>query len=212
MLGEARTAEELGRTFAPVRVRTSSGDRVLADVGDEPAIVVATPGAEPVAAGGYPAVVLLDTWILLGRADLRAAEEALRRWANAAALVRPGGRVLAVGDPGEPALQALVRWDPAGLAARESDQRRAAHLPPASRLATITGEPGAVDDAVTLLAAPPGAEVLGPVPLPDGEERVVVRVPRTQGAALSRALDELQRVRSGRKLDAVRIQVDPAQF
>ena len=150
--------------------------------------------------------------MLLGRADLRAAEEALRRWGNAAALVRPGGRVLAVGDPGEPALQALVRWDPAGLAARESDQRRAAHLPPASRLATITGEPGAVDDAVTLLAAPPGAEVLGPVPLADGEERVVVRVPRTQGAALSRALDELQRVRSGRKLDAVRIQVDPAQF
>ena len=212
VLGEARTAEELGRTFAPVRVRTSAGDLVLAEVGDEPAIVVATPGAEPVAAAGYAAVVLLDTWILLGRADLRAAEEALRRWANAAALVRPGGRVLAVGDPGEPALQALVRWDPAGLAARESDQRRAAHLPPASRLATITGEPGAVDDAVTLLAAPPGAEVLGPVPLPDGEERVVVRVPRTQGAALSRALDELQRVRSGRKLDAVRIQVDPAQF
>ncbi len=212
VLGDARTAEELGRAFAPVLVRTSSGDRVLPTVGSEPAIVVATPGAEPVADGGYAAVVLLDTWILLGRADLRAAEEALRRWSHAAALVRPGGRVLAVGDPGEPALQSLVRWDPAGFAAREADQRRAAHLPPASRLATITGEPGAVDDAVTLLAAPPGAEVLGPVAVSEGEERVVVRVPRTRGAELSRALIELQRVRSGRKLDAVRIQVDPAQF
>ena len=212
VLGDARTAEELGRAFAPVLVRTSSGDRVLATVGPEPAIVVATPGAEPVAADGYAAVVLLDTWILLGRADLRAGEEALRRWSHAAALVRPGGRVLAVGDPGEPTLQSLVRWDPAGFAARESDQRRAAHLPPASRLATITGEPGAVDDAVTLLAAPPGAEILGPVALGEGEERVVVRVPRASGDDLSRALSELQRVRSGRKLDAVRIQVDPAQF
>jgi primosomal protein N' (replication factor Y) len=212
VLGDARTAEELGRSFAPARVRTSSGDRVLDEVGDQPAIVVATPGAEPVAAGGYAAVVLLDTWLLLGRAGLRSAEEALRRWSNAAGLVRRGGRVLAVGDPAHPALQALVRWDHAGFAEREIGQRQEAHLPPASRLATITGDPGAVDDATTLLAAPPGAEVLGPVPAGDGEERVVVRVPRALGAALSSALRELQQVRAGRKLDPVRIQVDPAEL
>jgi primosomal protein N' (replication factor Y) len=34
-------------------------------------------------------------------------------------------------------------------------------------------------------------------------------VPRAAGPALSAALGELQRVRSARKLDAVRIQVDP---
>ncbi len=37
----------------------------------------------------------------------------------------------------------------------------------------------------------------------------MVRVPRAHGAELSRALGEVQRVRSARKLDAVRIQVDP---
>ncbi|WP_395691641.1 primosomal protein N' [Nocardioides sp.] len=209
VLGDARTAEELGRAFPGTTVRTSSGDRVLATLSSASEIVVATPGAEPVAAEGYAAVVLLDTWLLLSRVDLRAQEEALRRWANAAALVRPGGRVVAVGDPGEPALQALVRWDPAGFAAREAAERGEAHLPPASRLATITGEPGAVDDALTLLVPPDGAEVLGPVDLADGECRAVVRVPRARGAALSAALGELQRVRSARKLDAVRVQVDP---
>ncbi len=117
--------------------------------------------------------------------------------------------MLAVGDPGHPALQALVRWDPAGFAERETIDRQEAHLPPASRLATVTGEPGAVDDALTLLAAPPTAEVLGPVDLDDGECRLVIRVPRAQGPALSLALGELQRIRSARKLDAVRIQVDP---
>ena len=209
VLGDARTAEELGRSFPRTRVRTSSGDAVLARVDDRPAIVVATPGAEPVAERGYAAVVLLDTWLLLGRTDLRTAEEALRRWTNAAGLVRPGGRVVVVGDASHPAVQALVRWDLPGFAARETAERVAAHLPPASRLATISGAPGAVDDAVTLLDAPPGAEVLGPVAAGDEESRVVVRVPRAQGSALSRSLGDLQRLRSSRKLEAVRIQVDP---
>ena len=210
VMGEARTAEELGRSLPGVRVRSSGGDRVLAEVPGEPAVVVATPGAEPVTPDGYPAVVLLDTWLALDRADLRVAEEALRRWLGAAALVRPGGRVVAVGDPAVPALQALVRWDPAGFAAREAQERRAARLPPASRLATITGDPGAVDDALTVLAPPGGTEVLGPAPTArPGEVRVVLRTPRSRGEELSAALGELQRVRSARKLEPVRVQVDP---
>lgn len=206
--GEARTAEELGRSFPGTTVRSSSGDRVLAEVGAGADLVVATVGAEPVAVDGYVAVVLLDTWLSLARDDLRAAEEALRRWLNAAALVRPGGHVVAVGDPAHPALQALVRWDPSGFARREAAERAQAHLPPAARLATITGDAGAVDDVLTLLDQPPGTEVLGPVPV-DDEQRVLLRVPRSAGPALSAALGELQRVRSARKLDPVRIQVDP---
>ncbi|MGZ5403588.1 MAG: primosomal protein N', partial [Nocardioides sp.] len=212
VVGESRTAEELGRTFPGVPVLTSGGSHVRADAPATPAIVVATPGAEPVVTGGgYAAVVLLDTWLPLGRVDLRAEEEALRRWFNAAALVRAGGRVVAVGAPEHASLQALVRWDPAGFAEREAAQRAEAHLPPASRLATVTGDPGAVDDVLTLLDLPDGTEVLGPVP--DGDlSRVVLRVPRAAGSALSLALGEVQRVRSARKLDAVRIHVDPVDL
>jgi primosomal protein N' (replication factor Y) len=206
--GEARTAEELGRMFAGTTVRSSSGERVVERVGTHADIVVATVGAEPVAEEGYAAVVVLDTWLSLARDDMRAAEEALRRWLNAAVLVRRGGHVVAVGDPAHPALQALVRWDPAGFARREADERSQAHLPPAARMATVTGDPGALDDVLTLLDLPEGAEVLGPVPL-DDEQRVLLRVPWSQGTALSDALGDLQRVRSARKLDPVRIQVDP---
>ena len=208
VVGEGRTAEELGRMFPGVPVLSSGRDQVRATAPDGPGLVVATPGAEPVAAGGYGAVLLLDTWLPLGRADLRAEEEALRRWLNAAALVRPGGRVVAVGPPEHAALQALVRWDPAGFAEREAAQRNEAQLPPAYRLATVTGDPGALDDALTLLGSPDGVDVLGPVPVGD-EARAVLRTPRARGAALSKALGELQRVRSARKLDAVRVQVDP---
>ncbi|HEX4978136.1 MAG TPA: primosomal protein N' [Nocardioides sp.] len=224
VVGERRTAEELGRAFPPTPVRSSGGDRVLARVDDRPAIVVATPGAEPVADGGYAAVVLLDTWLMLARTDLRTAEESLRRWLNAAALARPasdGGRVVAVGEPSDPALQALVRWDPAGFAYREMTERQSAHLPPASRLATVTGPPDDVEQLVSRLRLPPVAEVLGPapvppapgeVPRPEGEPapvRMVVRVPRVDGDGLSRTLVEAQGVRSARKQAPVRIQVDP---
>lgn len=223
VLGDVRTAEEIGRALPGVQMRTSSGDRVLASVGDEPAIVVATPGAEPFACGGYAAVVLMDTWLLLARSDLRATEEAVRRWANAAALVRPadrGGHVLAIGESSHPGLQALVRWDPAGLARREIEERRSAHLPPASRVATVTGEPDDLDQALAVLRLPAGAEVLGPVAVPapavaDREAEVVryvLRVPRAAGAALSAALGAMQAQRSTRKLPHVRVEVDPAEL
>jgi len=218
VVGDTRTAEELGRTFPGLRVRASSGDRVLAEIDAKPQIVVATPGAEPVveqpvaepvADGGYAAVVLLDTWLALARTDLRTDEEALRRWLGAAGLVRAGGQVIVVGDPAHPAIQALVRWDPAGFARREMAERQSAHLPPASRLATVTGTPAAVEEALAAFVRPPGAEVLGPAPYADDEVRAVVRVPRVHGPALSDALGDLQRTRSSRKLTAVRIQVDP---
>ncbi|HQR28728.1 MAG TPA: primosome assembly protein PriA, partial [Nocardioides sp.] len=75
---------------------------------------------------------------------------------------------------------------------------------------TLSGAAAALDDVLTLARLPPGAEVLGPVEHGEpGEWRAVVRVPRSQGLALSRALGEVQRVRSARKLGAVRVQVDP---
>lgn len=214
VLGRDRTAEELGRMFPGHVVRTSGGDRVLAEVGEDADLVVATPGAEPVARRGFAAVLLLDTWLGPGRPELRSDEEVVRRWLNASALVRPGGRVVAVGDPASALLQTVVRWDPAGFAARELEERAGAHLPPAVRMATVTGAPEAVEEALALVEMPEVVEVLGPVPVegrgedPD-EVRMVLRVPRHSGPALSGALLAMQRLRSARRLAAVRVQVDP---
>ena len=63
--GAGRTAEELGRAFPSVPVRTSGRAEVITEVPASPAVVVATPGAEPLADGGYAAAVLLDGWMLL---------------------------------------------------------------------------------------------------------------------------------------------------
>jgi primosomal protein N' (replication factor Y) (superfamily II helicase) len=224
--GAARTAEELGRAFPGVPVRTSGGQHVLAEVPPEPALVIATPGAEPVAAEGYTAALLLDGWALLGRPSLRAAEETLRRWLNAAALVRPAGSVVVLAEASLPAVQALVRWDPVGFAERELAERAELGFPPAVRMAAVTGPATAVAEFVGSAALPDRAEILGPIPAeilgpagpngaepdPEPAERALIRIPRTDGLALARALHAAQAARSARKDGApVRVQLDPAE-
>jgi primosomal protein N' (replication factor Y) len=215
VVGARRTAEELGRVFPGVPVRTSGGGKVITRVSDAPAVVVATPGAEPVADGGSAAAVLLDGWLLLSRPDLRAGEEALRRWLGAASLVRggsSGGRVVVVAPSELRPVQALLRWQPRWHAERELEDRRSLHLPPAGRMAALTGLPAAVAELVAAATLPPAAEVLGPVAVEgdDEVERVLVRVPRVRAAELATALKAAQATRSARKADgAVRVEMDP---
>ncbi|MGI8888554.1 MAG: primosome assembly protein PriA, partial [Nocardioidaceae bacterium] len=214
VVGALRTAQEWGRSFPKTSVVTSGCAQVVLVLDDERGIVIATPGAEPQAAAGYAAAVLLDTSLTLSRPGMRTEEEALRRWLNVAALVRPadsGGQIIAVGDPHSRALQALVRWDPVGFAVRGLAERRSAQLPPAFRLATVTASPEVLTDALAALQLPSSAELLGPVELEDGDARAVIRSPRARGVPLSRALQHLQAARSARKLMPVRVQVDPAE-
>lgn len=120
--GAARTAEELARAFPGVLAINSSAERIRDEVGSEPAIVVSTPGAEPTAPDGYAGVLILDAEVSLVRVDVRAAEEATRRWVNALALLRPptdGGAALIVGASAHAAVQALLRGDLRGFIHRE---------------------------------------------------------------------------------------------
>lgn len=228
-VGSDRTAEELGRAFAgtPVRVSASSAPAgVLDRVGPEPALVVATPGAEPVADGGYAVALLLDAAVATAGTGLATATEALHRWLAAASLVHParaGGQVLLVGDAAPAPTGALVRYDPAGLADRELAERRELDLPPAVRVAAVTGDRGAVDAVVGRVGLAGPDTVLGPVEQPDADPRrgatlepqvrTVLRVPLAQGGELAAQLRASLAVRSARREGgAVRVQVDPKEM
>jgi primosomal protein N' (replication factor Y) len=227
VVGAERTAEELGKAFPQTPVRQSIGGQRIAAVTDTSAIVVATPGAEPPAVGGYAGAVLLDTTLLLLRPELRAAEEALRRWFNVVALVRggtDGGSVIAVGESSGRALQALVRVDPGGFSARELEERAAARFPPAVTLITVEGSPAALDEFISLAQPPQHTEWLGPVepdlqgpPADDGSgaviQRLTARAPLTEGAELIRAAKEAAAVRTARKSEgSLRIKVNPVDL
>ncbi|OBH49787.1 primosome assembly protein PriA [Mycobacterium mantenii] len=229
VVGARRTAEELGRAFPGTAVITSSGDGVVPEVAAGPALVVATPGAEPQACGGYGAALLLDTWALLGRQDLRAAEDALWRWMSAAALVRArgdGGVVMVVAESSLPTVQSLIRWDPVGHAEAEVSARAEVGLPPSVHMAAIDGTAGAVaallDEARLSDQESLQADLLGPVDLPPGVRRpagtpagapvtrMLVRVPRQQGLAAASALRRGVGVLSARQThEPARVQIDP---
>ena len=192
MIGSRRTAEELGRAFPGVPLVRSSAGEVKASVGPRPALVIATPGAEPIAEGGYAAALLLDAWALLDRPSLDAGPEALRRWLAAAALVRPAtgggtagksgggtagrtgggtagtsgeGVVVLCGAAGEsaiPAVEALVRWDPRWLAERELREREALRLPPVSVMAAVSGPRAVLAEVAQSLEVPPSVARFGP--------------------------------------------------
>ncbi|AOS63125.1 primosomal protein N' [Actinoalloteichus hymeniacidonis] len=228
VVGAGRTAEELGRAFPGVVVRTSGGSEVLDEIPAGPALVVCTPGAEPLAPTGYGAALLLDGWALLGRPDLRAEEEALRRWLSAAAMVRPaeqGGRVVVMAESSLNPVQALVWWDPVRHAVVELAGRRELGFPPVARMAALDAVPAAIEQIRELLRLPEGAELLGPVPLPSGaaaqpgsgarsepqaRERLLVRAPLSQGRALSAAVAEAIAVRTARReAEPIRVHIDP---
>ena len=221
--GVLRTAEELGRAFPGKTVITSSGDQVKASVGPGKALVVATVGAEPVADAGYAAALLLDGDSLLRRETLRAGEDTVRRWFNAASLVRPAaeGGVVVVTAADTAAVGALLRWDPAGFAGRELSLRTELQLPPAVRIASVTGPRGAVAHFTGAVEAELGTagivlRTAGPAPLlpsaaspgrtTAGDVRTLLFFPYSQAAAVVRVL------RATRAAAAARRTTEPVQL
>ncbi|MDY6055454.1 primosomal protein N' [Micrococcus sp.] len=233
--GVDRTAEELGRAFPQVPVHASSSEHRLGTVGSGPSLVVATVGAEPHTPGGYAAALLLDGDSQLQREGLDVPVRVLGRWLAAAALVRAagqGGTVVVTAEPGA-AVGALVRQDPAGFASVLLAERRELRLPPAGRLAEVTGEREAVADYLELVeaarrerraaqAGPPADDAaaslpplpwIGPAPGPVDEtrSRALLLFPYAAAAETVGALRDARAAASARREhSAVRVRLDPA--
>ncbi|MFT4030014.1 MAG: primosomal protein N' [Protaetiibacter sp.] len=182
--GTTRTAEELGRAFPGIRVIVADGERRVLEVDDRPALVVATRGAEPVAVGGYRAVLLLDGERMAARETLRVAEDCLRWWSDAAALAADGATVFLVGVGGRLAT-ALATGGAAAFASAELADRRALGFPPATRTATLDGVPDAVEAALAVL--PPGTATIAERTI-EGRTRALIRFDYARGAEVARAV------------------------
>ncbi|MDO4887948.1 MAG: primosomal protein N' [Actinomycetaceae bacterium] len=145
-LGSHRTAEEVGRAFPGTGIilsgaRTSEG--IVESVSAKPRIVVATPGAEPWADGGYAAALVLDSRYLLGQGP-GSQIEFLRRITRVASRVRPareGGHVMFAGGVDDDVPELLGSWALPAYSAAVLSERAELDLPPAARWLAVTGRP-----------------------------------------------------------------------
>jgi len=108
-------------------------------------------------------------------------------------------------------VQALIRWDAPGNAARELADRQQLGFPPAARMAALTGTAEAIGEMLGGLPDP--HELIGPVPVNDDTQRALIRVPRASGAQLAAALKTAAAARSARKAaDPVKVVLDPLEL
>ena len=130
-------------------------------------------------------------------------------------------RQVVVGPSEDAALQAMVRNDPAGWAARELTDRREARFPPAVPCGIVDGDPKAVASAAQRLGEWFGTdlEVLGPAPQPRraGEsqrDRIIVRPRGTMPVTeLSQGLFRLRSKHTmSREPGSLRVVIDPVNL
>ncbi|EMY33134.1 primosomal protein [Arthrobacter crystallopoietes BAB-32] len=194
---------------------SSAGEHVKQSISTGRTLVVATPGAEPAVEGGYAAALLLDGNSMLARESLRASEDALRRWFTAASLVRPAeeGGVVVITAEHDAVVGHLVRWDPAGAASRELQLRRELQLPPAVRIAALTGAASSLEVFLEGLDLPEDIRTVGPVELPQpgsaGTHRLLLFFSYRQGNTVTQALRARKAAVSARRLaEPVQVRCD----
>lgn len=201
-VGAAGTAKELAGLFRGVPVVLSSPSQpkgVVASVPNTPAIVVATPGAEPRVQGvdgmpgEYRAVAILDAWTSLYALGVDAREDILTAWMRAASLCAPrsrGGQVLILGETDSTLAQAMMLWDSRMVAAKDLAERAQTAMPPLVAAACVWGRRSAVNTALRNIGVTLGGDwFVCPTPFcSEGDEQpgalgpVVIPLPRTVDA------------------------------
>lgn len=185
--GSERTSDEIGRAFPGVQIIVADGNHTVTQVPNTPLIVIATPGAEPRAEGGYAGMLLLDGERLRGREALRAEEDALRNWSNTIALSRPQASIFLAGAG--PILGPTVqKWSQTQWAHRELVDRNNLRLPPVVRVVSVTGAQEIVTATCAELPLLTGSTVLGPVGRSDGSARALIMFEYKDGETLAKYL------------------------
>lgn len=214
--GIDRAAEEISRAFPGYPVVISAGDVIKSSVESKPALVLSTPGAQPIIPGGYAAVVILDAMRFFSHTDINGQERARELIFETASLIQERGRVLIVLDEVHPIVAAVARWNVAPLLKRELGEREELALPPKVASAVLVMEaltaPQIVSGLKKALAEgriPSSTRIYGPTILPKSQAKIVIHVSHEQWPQLGKVLHELQRKRSISKKDLLTLRIDP---
>ncbi len=214
--GIDRAAEESSRAFPGFPVVISAGDVIKESVDSKPALVLATPGAQPYVQGGYAAVVVLDAIRFFSHTDVNGQERARELLFETASMVNVEGQVLLVLVDSHPIVAAIARWNIAPLLKRELTERVELMLPPSVMSAVLVTEQSSAPAIVSGLKKaledarlPSSTRIFGPTILAKGLAKIVVHVSHEQSSDLTKFLHVLQKKRSISKKDLFTLRIDP---
>ena len=214
--GIDRAAEEISRAFPGFPVVISAGDVIKESVDSKPALVLATPGAQPYVQGGYAAVVVLDAIRFFSHTDVNGQERARELLFETASMVNVEGQVLLVLVDSHPIVAAIARWNIAPLLKRELTERVELMLPPSVMSAVLVTEQSSAPAIVSGLKKaledarlPSSTRIFGPTILAKGLAKIVVHVSHEQSSDLTKFLHVLQKKRSISKKDLFTLRIDP---
>ncbi|PZO67838.1 MAG: primosomal protein N' [Paracoccus denitrificans] len=241
--GVERLAEEVAETFPDARTVVLSSDLYnSARALKETVATIAAGGADiiigtQIVAKGhnFPLLTLvgvIDADLGLQGADLRAAERSFQLMRQVAGRAgrqggdRPGVALLQTHQPDHPVIRAILSGEDEAFWNAESEARRAAHMPPFSRLAGIIlshPEQHVVEDYARTLSrqaqplADIGAELFGPAPAPITRirnrfrVRMLIRAPR-QAPLQSAIADWLAAAPKAPTNLRLSVDIDPQSF
>jgi primosomal protein N' (replication factor Y) len=214
--GIERFAEEIGRSFPNVPVIQSTASQARESVSNEPALVISTPGVEPIAESGYSAVVILQVDRFLSSSASNGVERAYSNFFAAGALISQEGTIALVSDDGVPIISALITWNPATISKREIEQRIDLQLPPISGAVLVLSDSSelsrlksALESARNEERAPESLRIYGPIERPNEDTRLTLLVEPSAQMELVSLLREINKRRAISKKPLLSYRVNP---
>ena len=212
--GIERFAEEIGRSFPNQVVIQSTASDPRDSVSSDLALVISTPGVEPIAVNGYAAVVILQVDRFLSSSASNGVERAYSNFFAASALIGNTGVIALVHDDGAPITSALTTWNPATISKREIEQRISLRLPPISGAVLVLSDSAelvrlksALESAKEESRAPKSLRVYGPKA---GEgAKLTLLVDATEQIELVSLLREINKRRAISKKPQLAYRVNP---
>ena len=212
--GIERFAEEVGRSFPNQVVIQSTASDPRDAVSSDPALVISTPGVEPISKSGYAAVIMLQVDRFLSSSASNGVERAYSNFFAAGALISDSGVIALVSDDGSPITSALATWNPATISKREIEQRISLQLPPITGAVLILADSAelvrlksALESAREESRAPKSLRVYGPTA---GEgAKLTLLVDATEQIELVSLLREINKRRAISKKPLLAYRVNP---
>ena len=212
--GIERFAEEIGRSFPNQVVIQSTANDPRDLVSSDPALVISTPGVEPIAVNGYAVVVLLQVDRFLSSSASNGVERAYSNFFAASALIGDHGVVALVHDDGAAITSSLTTWNPATISKREIEQRITLKLPPISGAILVLSDSSelarlksALESAREESRAPQSLRVYGPTSGDDA--KLTLLVDPTEQMELVSLLREINKRRAISKKTLLAYRVSP---